>query len=114
MFNGAACPWLTTYYLPGTTGWSLAFWGYPSSGPPAVLWNPVVQTSGSGFGINNNQFGFNIVGTAGISIVVEACTNLACQVWTPIQTNTLTNGSCCFSVPLQANSPCLFYRISPP
>ena len=53
---------LTTYYLPGTTGWSLTFWGYPSSGPPAVLWNPLIQAGGANFGVLNNEFGFNITG----------------------------------------------------
>jgi hypothetical protein len=105
---------LTTYYMPGTTGWSSTVWGYPSSGPAAVLWNPVIQTGGAGFGVNNNQFGFNIAGTAGLPIVVEVCTNLACPVWTPIQTNTLNNGSCCFSECLQTGSLSRFYRISPP
>ena len=51
----------TVYYLPGTTGWSSTF-----AGRPALLWNPLIQT-GSGFGVRNNQFGFNITGTPAIS-----------------------------------------------
>ena len=45
------------------------------TGVPAVLWNPLIQTGDGSFGVQNNQFGFNITGTANIPIVVEACTN---------------------------------------
>jgi hypothetical protein len=61
-----------------------------------VLWNPVIQTAGIN-STNNNQFGFNITGTNNFTVVIEACTNLASPVWTPIQTVTLTNGSFYFS-----------------
>ncbi len=61
----------TVYYLPGTTGWD----GWISP-PPAVLWNPPVQTSGNNVGVRTNQFGFTITGTSGLATVVEASTNL--------------------------------------
>jgi hypothetical protein len=99
----------TVYYLPGTSGWSNTF-----AGVPAVLWNPQIQASGASFGVSNNQFGFNITGTANIRIVVEACTNLASPVWTPLQTLTLTNGLYYFSEPLQINAGGRFYRIGSP
>jgi len=99
----------TVYYLPGTAGWSNTYSGYP-----AVLWNPQIQTSGPSFGVQNNQFGFNITGTSNIPIVVQACANLASPVWTPLQSLTLTNGSYYFSEPLQTNSTARFYRISAP
>jgi hypothetical protein len=67
----------TVYYLPGTTGWSNTF-----EGVPAVLWNPLIQTGNGNFGVQNNQFGFDITGTTNIPIVVEASTNLANPVWT--------------------------------
>ena len=98
----------TVYYLPGAAGWSNTFAGHP-----AVLWNPLIQTGG-GFGVSGNQFGFNIAGTSNIVIVVEASTNLARPVWTRLQTNTLLNGSCRFSEPLQTNSPGRYYRLSSP
>jgi hypothetical protein len=94
------------YYLPGTTGWSSSL-----AGIPAVLWNPLIQTADSTFGVQNHQFGFKITGTTNIPIVVEACTDLALPVWTPIQTLTLTNGTFHFSDPAQANTPCRYYRI---
>ena len=89
----------TIYYLPGTTGWSNTF-----SGQPAVLWNPQIQAGGASFGVQSNRFGFNITGTSNIPMVVEASTNLASPVWTPLQSLTLTNGLVYFSEPLQTNS----------
>jgi hypothetical protein len=79
-----------------------------------VLWNPSIQTGGANFGLQSNQFGFDITGTTNIPIVVEASTNLAQPVWVPLQSMTLTNGSVHFSEPLQTNSAARFYRIGFP
>ena len=46
--------------------------------------------------------------------MVEACANLACPAWLPLQTLTLTNGSAYFSEPVQTNVPARFYRIGSP
>jgi len=46
--------------------------------------------------------------------VVEASTNLGNPVWTPLQTNALTNGSFYFSEALQTNLPGRYYRIRSP
>jgi len=100
---------VTVYYLPGTTGWSSLFYGRP-----AVLWKPVIESGDSSFGVQNNQFGFNINWASSQVIVVEACTNLASPVWTPLQTLTLTSGSYYFTAPFQTNSSERFYRISSP
>jgi hypothetical protein len=102
----------TAYYLPGTTGW--AAFDDNSGLSPAVIWNPLIQTSGASFGVQNNQFGFTITGTNNFTVVVEACTNLASPVWTPIQTLTLTNGSFYFSEPLQTNSSGRYYGLGLP
>jgi hypothetical protein len=99
----------TIYYLPGTTGWGDFS---TSTGHPALLWNPLIQTGDGSFGVRNNQFGFNITGTTNIPIVVEASTSLAGPVWTPLQSLTLTNGSYYFSEPFQPGSPGRFYRIT--
>jgi BspA type Leucine rich repeat region (6 copies) len=96
----------TVYYLPGTTGWGATF-----DGLPAVLWNPQIQTSDTSFGLHGNQFGFNITGTAGIPVLIEACTNLASPVWFPLQAITVTNGLVHFSELVQTNSPSRFYRL---
>ncbi len=103
-----------TYYLPGTTGWSYSFWEPPGGGPSAVLWNPLIQTGDGSFGLRNNQFGFNITGTNNFTVVVEACTNLACPVWTPLTNVTLTNGSFYFSDPQWTNYPGRYYGLGFP
>ncbi len=99
------------YYLPGTTGWSEFS---ANTGFPALLWNPVIQTNDSSFGLSNNQFGFNIKGTANIPTVVEACLNLANPVWTPLAALTLINGSFAFEHPQWTHYPGRFYRIRSP
>ena len=99
----------TVYYLPGTTGWGATF-----AGRPTRLWNPLMQSSGPGFGVGPAGFGFNITGTADIPIVVEACTNLAYAAWVPLQSLNLTNGAFYFSDPNWTNYPARNYRIRSP
>jgi hypothetical protein len=99
----------TVYYLLGATGWSSPF-----AGLRAELWDPLIEVGGANFGVRSNQFGFNITGDDGIPIVVEACTNLANPVWTPLRTVTLVSGSFYFSDPQWTNYPGRFYRISSP
>jgi len=99
----------TLYYLPGTTGW-----GSPFAGCPAVLWNPRIQTGSASFGVQNNQFGFDITYTNNVSFVVEACTNLAKPVWVPLMTNSLTNGSFHFSEPFQPSTSARYYGLGLP
>jgi hypothetical protein len=94
----------TVYDLPGTTGW----------GSIGVLWNPLIQAGAVSFGVQTNQFGFNISGTTNIPIVVEACTNLTAPAWFPVATLEVTNGSVYFSEPLQAGNAGRYYRISSP
>jgi hypothetical protein len=81
---------------------------------PTVLWNPIVQTNDGHFGVHSNQFGFNITSTNSIPIVIEACTNLANPVWTPLTNVSLTNGSFYFSDPQWTNYPGRFYGIGFP
>ena len=112
MFNGDNN--VTVYYLPGATGWSSNF-----DGRPTVLWNPQAQTNDGSFGVQNNQFGFNITGNSNLVVVVEACTNLASPIWSPVSTNSLntfvgTNGTSYFSDPQWTNYPCRFYGFSWP
>jgi hypothetical protein len=102
----------TAYYLPDTTGWDI--FNENSSLAPAVLWNPQAATSDGSFGVQANQFGFNVTGTANIPIVLEVCTNLASPVWVTLLNGTLTNGSFYFSDPDWANYPSRFYRFRSP
>ena len=99
----------TAYYLPGTTGWGTTF-----GGRPAVQWNPQVQTSGGTFGVRTNRFGFTIVGTSNLVIVVDASTNLANHKWVSVGTNTLTNGSSYFSDSQWTNYAARLYRLRSP
>jgi Flp pilus assembly protein protease CpaA len=101
-------PNATVYYLPGTTGWGGTFGGLPT-----VLWNPQAQSDAS-FGVQTNQFGFNITGSSNLVIVVEACTNLVNSAWSPVGTNTLTDGSSYFSDSQWTNYPARFYRLRSP
>ena len=101
----------TAYYLPGTTGWAQLS---TDTGLPTVLWNPTIQTTNADFGVQNNQFGFSIIGTTNIPIAVVACTNLANPSWRALQTCTLTNGSIYFSDSDWTNHPTRFYRIRSP
>jgi hypothetical protein len=96
------------YYLPGTTGWDDVS---TISYLPVVLWTPQVQTSDASFGVRANQFGFNITWSSGMTVAVDACTNLANPTWTPIITNTLTSSSIYFSDPQWTNYPSRFYRL---
>ena len=99
----------TVYYLPGTTGWGATY-----AGQPAVLWNPQIQTGNAGFGVRPNGFGFNITGTPGIPIGIEASTNLVTGLWVLLQSCTVTNGSVYFSDPQWTNYPGRSYRIRSP
>src|SRR5262249_13395965 len=97
------------YYLSGTTGWGPTY-----AGRPAMLWNPQPQTTDGSFGVRQNQFGFNIGGTPGIPIVVEASAAVAAASWTPLQAGTLTNGLIYFSDPEWTNYSGRFYRVRSP
>lgn len=99
----------TAYYLPGTTGWGTNY-----AGLPTALWNPQAQSGTGGFAGGTNPFGFNIAGTPGIPIVIEACTDLSTGSWVLLQSCTLTNGLIYFSDLGWTNFPARFYRIRSP
>jgi hypothetical protein len=99
----------TVYYLPDATGWSNTF-----AGLPTVLWNPLIQTADSSFGVRNHQFGFNVTWASGQTVLVEACTNFSNPIWLPVSTNTLTGGTSYFSDPQWSNYPSRFYRLRSP
>ena len=96
----------TIYYLPGTT-----LWGDTFGGRPTLCWNPTVQHDAH-FGFTSDRFGFNVAGTTNIPVVVEASTNLASGVWSPLTNATLgIAGSLRFSDPASTNIPARYYRI---
>ena len=105
-FNGEAG---TVYYVPGTSGWGATFGGWPTAG----WYQPQPQILGAGYGLDaqSNRFGFTISWATNVSVVVQAATNLANPVWTPLATNALAGGTNYFSDPAWTNYPSRFYRI---
>jgi len=102
----------TVYYLPGTTGWGPTFDGVPTA--PWMLPNPTILNFEPNFGVQTNQFGFTICWATNIPVVVETCTDLSNPVWTPVATNTLTDGASYFSDSQWTNYPSRFYRLRSP
>jgi hypothetical protein len=103
------------YCLPGTAGWdNFTAWINSDTVLPVIRWNAQVQTSGASFGVRTNRFGFDITGSSGLVIVVEACTNLANPVWSPLQTITLTGSPVYFSDPQWTNYKRRFYGLGVP
>ena len=101
----------TVYYLPGTAGWGQTF-----GGRRTALWflpNPLILP-GTSFGVRANRFCFIISWATNIPVVVEACTNLANPLWSPVRTNIITGGSSYFSDPQWTNYPDRFYRLRSP
>jgi len=94
------------YRVPGTTGWGTTF-----GGRPVLPITTQIQIGGASFGVQTNQFGFNTTGSYGLNVVVEAATDLAHPVWTPMATNTLSGTSSYFSDPQWTNYPKRFYRV---
>ena len=73
--------------------------------PPTA---PQIITSDGSFGFLTNQFGFNLSGAAGQTIVVDGSTNLV--DWTPLFTNTVGGNPFYFCDPAWTNFPWRFYR----
>jgi hypothetical protein len=69
---------------------------------------PQIIAGGTGFGFSTNQFGFNLNGAYGQTIVVDGSTNLL--DWTPLFTNTANGSPFYFSDPVWTNFPWRFYR----
>ncbi len=95
----------TIYYLPGTTGWSNTF-----AGQTTALWRPRLKTDDAQFGVHANQFGFNIEWAGGMTVVIEACDDLANPAWIPLQTNLISDGLSPFTDPDWASHPSRIYR----
>jgi hypothetical protein len=100
------------YYLPGTIGWSSTFGGLATA--PWFLPNPLILVNSPRFGVEANRFGFIISWATNIPVAIEASTDLASPIWSPVRTNTLTGGSSYFSDPQWTNYPARFYRLRSP
>lgn len=99
---------LALYYLTGTTGWNDFS---ELTGIPVTPWLPQMETGTDYFGIQTNQFSFNVFWASGQTVVVDACTNLLNPQWQPQQTNTLTNCAAYFSDAQWTNYPSRYYRV---
>jgi sugar lactone lactonase YvrE len=69
---------------------------------------PQIIASGTSFGFLTNQFGFNLNGAYGQTIIVDGSTNLL--DWTPLFTNTANGAPFYFFDPAWTNFPWRFYR----
>ena len=94
-------PSATFYHLPGTTFSNL------STAP----WKPRMQASDASFGGQSNGFGFTLTSARDKVVVVQASPDLVTPAWSPVATNTLTDGSAYFCDPQWKNSPRRFYRL---
>ena len=75
---------------------------------------PVILTTPPSFGVQTDEFGFVISWATNASVVVDACSDLGLQDWSPVGTNTLVEGWSYFSDPEWTNSPSRFYRLRSP
>lgn len=91
----------TIYYYYGTSGWGATYGGLPTV---ELAWTPQIV---GGANMQPN-FSFTIIGTNGMSAVVEASTNLV--DWQPVWTNTLSGASAIFTDSQWTNYPARFYR----
>lgn len=95
-------PGKTIYYLPGSTGWGTSLDGIATVVWAATTANPAIQA---------DQFGFDIGGPTGMTIVIEASVDLGGGGWIPLQTNVLAGGLIHFSDPTWVTFPSRLYRI---
>lgn len=75
---------------------------------------PVILSTAPNFGIQANAFGFRISWARNAAVVVETTTDLANPVWSPVSTNTLSDGWSYFSDAEWTSYPGRFYRIRSP
>jgi hypothetical protein len=94
------------YYLPGTEGWDSTFGDLPTA-----VWLPRAQANDPEFGTGTGPFGFTISWGGNSVVVVEATTTLTESGWSPVSTNTLTDGLSVFSDPDWEDHPRRFYRL---
>ncbi len=100
---------VVAFYLPSASGWGTQF-----AFIPAVLWNPIIQFNDGGFGVQGNEFGFNITGATNIQVTVQASGSLTGTNWESLTTITLADGAGRFSELLQTNTLERFYRLNGP
>lgn len=103
---GASPP--TAYFLPG------AIWWTNYAGLPTAVWQPELLVGNGGTGVPTNGFGFTVAWASGMTVVVEASSDLAHPVWFPLQTNLLTSDFYYFPDPAWTDYQRRFYRLRSP
>jgi hypothetical protein len=73
---------------------------------------PVIVTTGPNSGFHNGQFGFDLAGPAGQSVVIETSTDLLS--WLPVWTNTFGAGSLSYTDPQSGSDVNRYYRAHTP
>jgi hypothetical protein len=110
------CPELVTVTFVG--GISVGFLDYPFAGSDFVTFNVVTQPLISNLSAlptaHPGGFGFRVNWASGQSVVVEVCTNLGSPLWTPIQTNILTDSVLDFTDSRAVDLKSQFYRVLSP
>jgi hypothetical protein len=79
--------------------------------PPLLLLLALPAAGQAQFDYTTNN---GAIGCASTVVVVEACTDLAHPIWSPLQTNTLAGSSSYFSDPQWTNYPARLYRLRSP
>jgi hypothetical protein len=70
--------------------------------------SPAIITTNAAFGFMNGEFGFDVSGPSGSTVIIQASTDL--QTWTPLRTNLLGSGPLFFSDPKSPANVQRFYR----
>lgn len=75
----------------------------------AVECPPEIVTGDNSFGFSSGQFGFNVSGTSGKTVILEASTNLL--NWFPVATNVFGTGPLFLSDPNSTRTGGRYYRV---
>jgi hypothetical protein len=107
------CTNTTINYIPGTLGWGTAV----NFVCPTAFWflpNPLILNNNTNFWVQSNSFSFTISWATNTSVVIEASTTLANPIWSPVATNSFSNGLSYFSDSRWTNYPSRYYRVRSP
>jgi hypothetical protein len=100
------------YYPPGTTGWKGTLEDLPTAW--WVLPRPRILTTPPNFGAQTGGFGFIVAWATNAAVVMEAASDVSTSTWSPLTTNSLTEGWLQFTDPQWTNHPSRFYRVRSP
>jgi len=70
----------------------------------------LVPPAFTGINVSNNGINLELTGSTGRTYSIQAASDAALSIWSPISTNTATNGVLSLNDPTAANYPARFYR----